>query len=70
MDRELFAAALRVLTSSLDGRRPATADVDLLRASPILPERDYGAEQLACSIIQRVTVERRMERLRVSDLVQ
>jgi hypothetical protein len=56
MDRELLAAALRVLTLRLDGRRMESEDVDLLRAHAILRERDYEPDDLACRIIQRISI--------------
>jgi len=56
MDRELLAAALRVLTDRLDNRRVAAEDVDLLRMHAIFRERDYELQDLAVarSIVQRL----------------
>ena len=63
MDRkQLLAASLRVLTGRLDGRRPALVDIDLLRRSATQAERDYDLEDLACSIIQRITHAVRLAR--------
>ena len=63
MDRELLAAALRVLTHSIDGRCLAQEDVDLLRSRAVFQERDYDLEDLSSSIIQRIMAERRREKV-------
>lgn len=60
IDRKLLAAALRVLTGRLDGRRTAIEDVDFLREHAISREMDYELEDLACSIVQRLTYANRL----------
>lgn len=52
MDRPLLLAALRVL-GSLEARRVAASDVDLLKSRALPNERDLDLDDLARSIAHR-----------------
>ena len=58
MDRELLAAALRVLTCTLYGGRLAVDDINLLKSKTQPEEQDCKPEELACRIIQRMAWQR------------
>ena len=53
MDRQLIAAALRILNSAYASERFASEDVDLLRENVQPEERDLNPDDLARLIVWR-----------------
>ncbi len=60
MHRNILAAALRVLTSSYDGKKAAAEDVALIRKHALPEEMSYELDDMARSVVHRVLVERRL----------
>ena len=59
MDRRILAAALRVLTSSYNGKQAAKEDVDLRLMSALSDELTYEPDDLARGIVQRILHQRK-----------